>query len=179
MRFEVRRLHDEYRYTTVYVTHDQSEAMTTADLIAVMNAGRIEQAGTPEEIYNRPRSEFVARFIGSSNVVKGKALDASHIEVAGASLRCAGDPMSAGAPSAISIRQHEVRLSLDEPAAAARNTIPATVIRHVFLGNSRDYMVELADGTQLRVVTSADQSVPQGEKVWLELPPQRCRVLVG
>ena len=53
------------------------------------------------------------------------------------------------------------------------------MIRHVFLGNSRDYMVELADGTQLRVVTSADQSVPQGEKVWLELPPQRCRVLVG
>src|SRR5216683_2937361 len=75
MRFEVRRLHDEYRYTTVYVTHDQSEAMTTADLIAVMNAGKIEQAGTPEEIYNRPRSEFVARFIGSSNILKGKALD--------------------------------------------------------------------------------------------------------
>ena len=91
MRFEVRRLHDEYRYTTVYVTHDQSEAMTTADLIAVMNAGRIEQAGTPEEIYNRPRSEFVARFIGSSNVVKGRARDAAHIEVAGATIRCTGD----------------------------------------------------------------------------------------
>ena len=73
MRFEVRRLHDEYRYTTVYVTHDQSEAMTTADVIAVMNAGKIEQAGTPEEIYDRPRSEFVARFIGASNVIKGKA----------------------------------------------------------------------------------------------------------
>ena len=69
MRFEVRRLHDAYRYTTVYVTHDQSEAMTTADLIAVMNLGRIEQLGTPEDIYERPRSEFVARFIGSSNVV--------------------------------------------------------------------------------------------------------------
>ena len=77
MRFEVRRLHDTYRYTTVYVTHDQSEAMTTADLIAVMNAGKIEQAGSPEEIYDRPRSEFVARFIGSSNVIKGKGLDAS------------------------------------------------------------------------------------------------------
>ena len=73
MRFEVRRLHDEYRYTTVYVTHDQSEAMTTADLIAVMNAGKIEQAGSPEDIYDRPQSEFVARFIGSSNVIKGTA----------------------------------------------------------------------------------------------------------
>ena len=83
MRFEVRRLHDEYRYTTVYVTHDQSEAMTTADLIAVMNHGRIEQLGTPEDIYERPRSEFVARFIGSSNVVKGKVLDDSRISLAG------------------------------------------------------------------------------------------------
>ena len=79
MRFEVRRLHDAYRYTTVYVTHDQSEAMTTADLIAVMNGGRIEQLGPPEDIYERPRSEFVARFIGGSNVLKGKALDAGHV----------------------------------------------------------------------------------------------------
>jgi iron(III) transport system ATP-binding protein len=177
MRFEVRRLHDEYRYTTVYVTHDQSEAMTTADLIAVMNLGKIEQAGTPEEIYNRPRSEFVARFIGSSNVVKGTARDATHLEVAGQALRCIGEPMVADQPAAISIRQHEIRLSLEQGAAA--NAVPATVIRHVFLGNSRDYMVELADGTQLRVVASPEQNIPQGEKVWLELPPQRCRVLIG
>ena len=79
MRFEIRRLHDEYRYTTVYVTHDQSEAMTTADVIAVMNHGRIEQLGSPEEIYERPRSEFVARFIGSSNVLKGKVVDGRRI----------------------------------------------------------------------------------------------------
>jgi len=178
MRFEVRRLHDEYRYTTVYVTHDQSEAMTTADLIAVMNAGKIEQAGTPEEIYNRPRSEFVARFIGSSNIVKGTAQDAVHLGVAGATLRCTGDAMVAGKAAAISIRQHELRM-LGAAPAAAQNVLPATVIRHVFLGNSRDYMVELADGTQLRVVATPDQSIPQGEKVWLELPPQKCRVLVG
>jgi iron(III) transport system ATP-binding protein len=179
MRFEVRRLHDEYRYTTVYVTHDQSEAMTTADLIAVMNAGKIEQAGSPEEIYDRPRSEFVARFIGSSNIVKGKALDADHIDVAGTPVRCTGDPLKAGSATKISVRQHEITLASAAPAAAAQNVVPATVVRHVFLGNSRDYMVELADGAQLRVVTSAEQSVPQGEKVWLHLPPQRCRVLVG
>src|SRR3569833_4795967 len=65
MRFEIRRLHDQYRYTTVYVTHDQSEAMTTADLIAVMNGGRIDQFGSPEDIFARPQSVFVARFIGS------------------------------------------------------------------------------------------------------------------
>jgi iron(III) transport system ATP-binding protein len=68
---------------------------------------------------------------------------------------------------------------LADAPAQPQNILPATVIRHVFLGNSRDYMVELADGTQLRVVASPDQNVPQGEKVWLELPPQRCRVLIG
>src|SRR3546814_817752 len=72
MRFEVRRLHDEYRYTTVYVTHDQAEAMTTADMIVVMNQGVIEQAGTPEDIYQRPQSEFVAKFIGGTNILTGK-----------------------------------------------------------------------------------------------------------
>ncbi|MEN3376803.1 MAG: iron(III) transport system ATP-binding protein [Hyphomicrobiales bacterium] len=176
MRFEIRRLHDEYRYTTVYVTHDQSEAMTTSDLIAVMNLGKIEQLGSPEEIYDRPRSEFVARFIGSSNILKGKALDGDHIEVAGVPLAVTGDPLEAGATTAISVRQHEITMSAAQGAA---NAVQATVIRHVFLGNSRDYMVELADGAQLRVVASAEQSLPQGGKVWLHLPPQRCRVLIG
>jgi iron(III) transport system ATP-binding protein len=176
MRFEVRRLHDEYRYTTVYVTHDQSEAMTTADLIAVMNGGRIEQAGSPEDIYDRPRSEFVARFIGSSNVVKGRALDKDRVEVAGVALACTGEPLKAGQPASISVRQHEIAIS-DAPSAT--NALPATVARHVFLGNSRDYVVELADGALLRVVTSPEQNIPQGGKVWLHLPPQRCRVLVG
>src|SRR6202043_429622 len=110
MRFEVRRLHDAYRYTTIYVTHDQSEAMTTADVIAVMNAGKIEQAGSPQEIYERPRSEFVARFIGSSNVIKGHALDESHLSCAGGKLRCTGGKLAPGAEGAIAIRQHVVRL---------------------------------------------------------------------
>ena len=180
MRFEVRRLHDEYRYTTVYVTHDQSEAMTTADLIAVMNAGKIEQAGSPEEIYDRPRSEFVARFIGSSNIVKGKAL------------RCRSH-RGRGRGAALHRRSDDGRQpdrDLDPPARdrACRptqprrraNAVPATVIRHVFLGNSRDYMVELADGTPVaRGDVRRSRASPQGDKVWLHLPPQRCRVLVG
>ena len=178
MRFEVRRLHDEYRYTTVYVTHDQSEAMTTADLIAVMNAGRIEQAGSPEDIYYRPRSEFVARFIGSSNVMRGKGLDANRIEIAGVPLRCTGAPLTPGQETPVSVRQHDIRLMTARPESP-ENVMPATVIRQVFLGGSRDYMVELKGGTQLRVVTQAEQSVPPGSEVWLHLPPDRCRALVG
>ncbi len=178
MRFEVRRLHDEYRYTTIYVTHDQSEAMTTADIIAVMNAGKIEQAGTPEEIYDRPRSEFVARFIGSSNVIKGTALDANHISFAGTPIGCNGAKLAPNAGAAIAIRQHHIRLWASRPEGAV-NVVPATVVRQVFLGASRDYMVEAADGTQLRVVTSPAENVPQGASVWLQLPPERCRVLTG
>jgi iron(III) transport system ATP-binding protein len=178
MRFEVRRLHDEYRYTTVYVTHDQSEAMTTADVIAVMNAGKIEQAGSPEDIYERPRSEFVARFIGSSNVIKGRALDDTHLACAGTTLRCSGGKFAAGAEGAIAIRQHAIGMSAGKPDGM-ENVVAATVARQVFLGASRDYLVEAADGTQLRVVASAAENIPRGASVWLYLPPERCRVLSG
>ena len=68
MRFEIRRLHDEFRITTVYVTHDQAEAMATSDRIAVMNAGRIEQVDAPHMLYTRPRTRFVAGFIGRTNL---------------------------------------------------------------------------------------------------------------
>ncbi len=178
MRFEVRRLHDEYRYTTVYVTHDQVEAMTTADVICVMNAGKIEQSGSPQEIYDRPRSEFVARFIGMSNVFKGKAVDGGRVAFAGVPLRVTGEPAKAGAETAVSIRQHQIELMAREPAAKD-NVVPAKVVRQVFLGSSRDYMVEAADGTQLRIVTSAGDSIAPGASVWLHLPPERCRALAG
>jgi iron(III) transport system ATP-binding protein len=176
MRFEIRRLHDEYRYTTVYVTHDQSEAMTTADLIAVMNAGKIDQLGSPEDIYDRPQSEFVARFIGASNVIKGSARDANHVSFAGTALQVAGAKLKAGDPAAVAIRQHDIQLSRQAPANA-QNVIKARVARQVFLGASRDYLVEAADGTALRVVTPPANIVPEGSEVYLTLPPERCRAL--
>ena len=155
MRFEVRRLHDAYRYTTIYVTHDQSEAMTTADLIAVMNAGRIEQLGTPQEVYEQPRSEFTASFLGGSNIIRGKALDATHIAFAGTTIECCGAPMVPGADAAVSVRQHEVQLSADGAVRVAGNAVQGTVVRNVFLGSARDYIVEAPDGTQLRITAAA------------------------
>src|ERR1700686_1219919 len=115
MRFEVRRLHDEYRYTTVYVTHDQSEAMTTADVIAVMNAGKSEAGYVPEKIYRPPRSEFVARFIRSNNIIKGKALDESHPSCAGGKLRGTGGKLVPGNEGAIAVRQHVAGLRESKP----------------------------------------------------------------
>ncbi|MFO1110604.1 MAG: ABC transporter ATP-binding protein [Bradyrhizobium sp.] len=176
MRFEIRRLHDEYRYTTVYVTHDQSEAMTTADLIAVMNGGKIDQLGTPEDIYARPQSEFVARFIGASNVLKTVARDESHVTFAGATLRVTGAKLAAGQNAAVAIRQHDIQLATQAPASN-ENAIKATVARQVYLGASRDYVVETADGSALRVVTPTDIAVDKGCEVWITLPPDRCRAL--
>src|SRR5437870_1368591 len=155
MRFAIRRLHDEYRYTTVYVTHDQSEAMTTADLIAVMNGGRIDPLGTPEDIYARPESEFVARFIGASNVIKGTARDANHVAFAGATLQVVGAPLAAGQDAVVAIRQHDIALSTQAPASP-ENAIKAVVTRQVYLGAARDYMVEVADGTSLRATTTTE-----------------------
>src|SRR3979490_365626 len=176
MRFEIRRLHDEYRYTTVYVTHDQSEARTTADLIAVMNSGKVDQLGTPEDIYDRPQSEFVARFIGASNVIKGSAAGGNQVEFAGATLQWVGEKLNTGQRAAVAIRQHDVQLSTQPPQAPG-NTVKAIVTRQVFLGASRDYMVETADGPTLRVVTPTENAVPAGTEVWLTLPPERCRAL--
>ena len=176
MRFEIRRLHDEYRYTTVYVTHDQSEAMTTADLIAVMNGGRIDQLGTPEDIYARPDSEFVARFIGASNVIKGSALDGNHVSFAGATLTVVGAPLTAGASAPVAIRQHDIGLST-KPPASPENAVKGVVTRQVYLGAARDYMVEVADGSRLRATTPTGTNVQKGSEVWLTLPPERCRAL--
>ena len=164
MRFEIRRLHDQYRYTTVYVTHDQSEAMTTADLIAVMNGGKIDQLGTPEEIYDRPQSEFVARFIGSSNVIRGVARDENHISFSGVSLRVVGAKLTANQGAAVAIRQHDIQLSTKAPQESD-NSVKATVTRQVFLGANRDYMVETSDSTVLRELTSTTTAVAPATEI--------------
>jgi iron(III) transport system ATP-binding protein len=143
-----------------------------------MDAGRIEQLGTPEEIYEKPRSEFVARFIGASNVLAGKVLDAGHVSVAGTALACAGAPLVPGTEAAISIRQHEIRFVRSAAAApVGHNVLPATITRNVFLGSGRDYMVELADGSPVRIVTAPHENFSPGSQAWLSLPTERCRVL--
>jgi iron(III) transport system ATP-binding protein len=178
MRFEVRRLHDAYRYTTIYVTHDQSEAMTTADKIAVMNGGRVEQLGSPQEVYDAPRSEFVARFLGGSNILRGKVLDAGTVSFAGVPIACTGAALAAGADAAVSIRQHEIGIT-NGAGDHGSNAVPGTVMRNVFLGNARDYVVETKDGSQLRITAQPASDFASGTPVWLELPPQRCRALLS
>jgi iron(III) transport system ATP-binding protein len=177
MRFEIRRLHDKYRYTTVYVTHDQAEAMTAADLIVVMNQGTIEQAGSPEDIYQRPRTEFVARFIGGTNILRGRWDGADGVAAGnGLFLRCGSGEFARAGETAVSVRHHDVRLGRERPEGET-NAVEGTVARQIYLGSHRDYLVNLPDGETVRALAPSHLSIAPGEHVWLHLPPEHCRAL--
>ena len=176
MRFEIRRLHDEFRYTTVYVTHDQAEAMTTADVIVVMNDGRIEQAGSPEDIYQRPETEFVARFIGGTNIFKGRRAGADAVACGDVVLRCASGAFAADGETAVSVRHHDIVLCERKPASET-NAARGTVARQIYLGSHRDYLVSLAGGEMVRTIAPVDVAIPAGREVWLQFPPEHCRAL--
>ncbi len=158
MAGEIRRLHDEFRFTTVYVTHDQSEAMTISDRIAVLNHGRLEQIDTPWNLYNRPRTPFVAGFIGQTNLVSGEVRD-GQITLPG--LRGAVPVAVAAATGArraqVSIRPQS--LYLGETANGALPMGPVSVIARTYLGEYWDYLVRPVDGGDALKVHAPPSSV--------------------
>ncbi|MGB3644253.1 MAG: ABC transporter ATP-binding protein [Mesorhizobium sp.] len=178
MRFEIRRLHDEFRYTTVYVTHDQTEAMTAADTIVVMNQGNVEQAGSPEDIYERPRSEFVAQFIGGTNIFKGKRVGADAVDCGnGLVLRCGSGDFAASGETAVSVRHHDLHLVNKKPEGDLTNWATGKVVRQVYLGSHRDYLISLSGGETVRAIAPVGLAIPENQQVWLHCPPDRCRAL--
>ena len=175
MRFEIRRLHDEFHYTSIYVTHDQSEAMTMADRIVIMNAGRIEQIGTPQEVYDRPNSKFVARFIGGSNVLDAKHIAGNRVEFAGHTLDIGqGEFPGPQQPMSFCVKTNDVQL-LPDQSTAANNTLPGVVRSQAYLGSHRDYIVDV--GQELLVTAPAALDVPSGSKVRVRFSAERCRGL--
>jgi iron(III) transport system ATP-binding protein len=177
MRFEIRSLHDQYRYTTVYVTHDQTEAMTTADRVVIMNKGKIEQQGTPEEIYREPQSEFVARFIGGTNILKGTHEGGNAVRTnGGLLLHCGSGSFNASGTTAVSIRHHDVVLAQTAPMDGG-NTAAGTVLRQIYLGSHRDYLVRLAGGETVRAVAPVDVAIAAGHEIFVHFPPRHCRAL--
>jgi iron(III) transport system ATP-binding protein len=94
-------------------------------------------------------------------------------------IECRGGPLASGAPAAIAIRQHHVGISNGTAAPAGCNAVRGTVVRNVFLGSTRDYVVEAADGTQLRVAAAPEESFAPGTPVWLTFPTRWCRALVS
>lgn len=182
MRLEIRRLHNEFGITTIYVTHDLTEAMVVSDRIVVMNAGKIDQIGSAEEIYERPRTRFVAGFIGQVNLLSGTAMDSGSVAV--------GEPptlfrteclqsLTKGQDVTIAVRPHDFAIHREAPAADnGTNSLPGRIVEHVYLGESRSYVVALGnEKTQVRVAGLPGEHFLPGERVFLRLPAEKCRIL--
>ena len=181
MRFEIRRLHEEFRITTVYVTHDQAEAMVTSDRIAVMNQGRIEQVDDPHTLYTKPRTRFVAGFIGRTNFIEGAANGA---EIVFDGFRMPKSALDDGASLTgkvtFSVRPQSMRLSR-APAGHVGSgpQIAVRVIERAYLGEYWDYVVTPAEGaTRLRVTTPPLEVYGVGESAWLEFDPGQMAPIV-
>jgi ABC-type Fe3+/spermidine/putrescine transport system ATPase subunit len=178
MRFEIRRLHDEFRITTVYVTHDQSEAMATSDRIAVMNAGRIEQVAPPHLLYTRPRTRFVAGFIGRTNLLEAH-FENGEVGFGGFVMKTAliGLPLVVGRQRGLfSIRPQGIALH-DRPASTA-GMLQGTITGRTYLGDSWDYSVAGCDsGLVLRVAAPPLQVLEVGGLVWLEFDPRQMALV--
>jgi ABC-type Fe3+/spermidine/putrescine transport system ATPase subunit len=185
MRSELKRLQSKIGITTVYVTHDQSEALALSDRIAVIDRGTITQIGSPQDIYFRPANPFVARFVGATNLLTGRLLGSANgkasVEVlSGRQIQCVvpqgiGDPASV----AISIRPESIRLLARGGAAAAgENCLSGRVSGVTFLGASRRVDV-VSDGVNLQVTTPADMALPADGEVLLVFAPERTVALPG
>jgi iron(III) transport system ATP-binding protein len=182
MRFELKRLQRDLGITTVYVTHDQSEALALSHSIAVMNGGRIQQTGAPREIYERPANQFVADFIGTTNflraTVQGRDSAAGFYRVAseigGLKVR-AVEALETGMAVVVSVRPEDIQLSETRPDAGA-NVLEGTVDTKVFLGESVDFQVKVRERTILsRAHPSLGTKV--GQPIHMSLDPEKCVAL--
>lgn len=179
MRVELRELQQAINVTSIYVTHDQEEALAISDRIIVMNGGTIEQEGSPGDIYDRPRTRFVADFIGASNIVLGQ-VDAvrsnGHValrtEPGGMLLRCQPPAASQTGAAAVSIRTVYPEI-LRRPPADDLNVWPGRVERRVFLGDAVQYFVSWPAGT-LSVRKLPLDLFDEGDDVFIHVDPQFC-----
>jgi iron(III) transport system ATP-binding protein len=184
MRFELKRLQRDLGVTAVYVTHDQVEALAMSDLVAVMNEGAILQIGDPREVYERPRSRFVAHFIGTSNLlegtVEGRAPDGVYdVRTAAGMLRATSDAdLAPGAAAIVSIRPEQVGLQAGPPAPPGAGRWAGTVVTRAFLGESVDHLVT-AGGMEIRARSYPQASVTPGTEVMVTLPEEACLLIPG
>jgi spermidine/putrescine ABC transporter ATP-binding subunit len=183
MQFELRRIQQALRITTVYVTHDQGEAMTLSDRIAVMNGGQLVQLGTAADVYGRPRTRFVADFVGKINLLDGRLVGDREgfwvVEVARARLEA---PRNGSPPrgSAITVGVRPERLSLLGPEAHAggRNTLKGTVVRTSFTGNLLHVAVDVGEGLVVVVeLRAGERSYPVGAEVQVAWDREQALVL--
>jgi spermidine/putrescine transport system ATP-binding protein len=195
MQSELKRIQEGVGITFIYVTHDQDEAMTMSDRIAVLRAGRIEQLGDPSDLYERPRTEFVAGFLGVSNLLSGRVIE-RHAGVARVQLEDAttvsvpSDEVTAGVSVRLGVRPEKLKLSLGHGDAGdplpdpGLNHLRGTIRDASYVGVSTEYIVRTGDGHDLVVyaqnieTSGAAQTLTQGQLVSLSWRPQHTFVIV-
>ena len=182
MRFELRRLQQELGVTTVYVTHDQTEALAMSSRIAVMRDGRLEQIGTPREIYQQPSSGFVADFIGAANLIHGeiagRAPDGAYLVATGGGTLTAPCPeeLAGGTSVTVIVRPEHVTLAAAGPGAGFSNGWQGVVEAHAFLGDSVDHVVRVG-AIRVRVRGGPSAILAPGSPVSVHVHPSSCTLV--
>jgi len=180
MRVELKELTQRLRITTVFVTHDQLEALTLSDQIAVMRDGVIRQLGSSEEIYATPNSRFTAEFIGTTNLVEGEVTETSgnsmKVAAMNGELVCdAVDGFESGGKVIVAIRPEGLKVSLTEPAEA-ENTFSGTVEAVIYLGDSLDCRIRVGEDL-LRAFVAPRPRIAPGDSVFISAAAADCRPL--
>jgi iron(III) transport system ATP-binding protein len=186
MRTELKRLQREFSLTTVYVTHDQSEALALSHEIAVMNEGHVVQIGTPRQIYEQPANQFVADFVGTTNFIGGivTALDDGHgrciVSSAIGELKAhAGEGVAKNGAVTVSVRPEDIELSEAPPASAEGDNISwGTVVAKDFLGNYLDFSVKVGD-VVLLAKAHPSLRTPTGDSIYLRMKADKCVAIPG
>jgi iron(III) transport system ATP-binding protein len=184
MRVELRALQRRLGVTSLYVTHDQEEALAISDRVIVMNVGGIEQLGTPEDIYNRPKTRFVADFVGSANLIAGKVEDSparpgpvAFNAEGGLRLRAWATHAPHGGETNVAIRTAYIEMAAGAPNGSA-NTAPGTIRQRLFHGDFIQYIVDWPAG-QLTVRRPPTEFFDEGAAVMLSFAPEHCVLLEG
>lgn len=181
MRVELRELQRKLRLTTVYVTHDQLEALSMSNVIAVMSAGRIVQEGSPREIYMHPKTQFVAQFIGSANQIMGEIRGVQGdgyalVETSVGPLSCAvANEMAPGSKVVVVARPENVLVHTRRPGQT-QNVAEGKVATVMFLGEYLDCAIDLGS-VILQTHQSHSLQLRRGDAVWVEIPPGECMAL--
>jgi len=172
LQLEIKQLHDQLGVTIVYVTHDQQEALVMSDRIAVMNEGRIEQIGSPIELYDQPQSRFVASFIGESNFLSGRVVSCEGgrclVEIGGVGTLSVPEMEGAGGGSDVTVTVRPEKLVFKNGADGRANVLPGRIDNVIFVGEMRRYEVALPNDERLvvkRQNRAGEQQFERGEEV--------------
>jgi iron(III) transport system ATP-binding protein len=184
-RVELRELVKRLGITTVYVTHDQLEALTMSDVVAVMNQGRIVQEASPRDIYRAPTERFVANFIGQANFLEGRitglpqgSTKLGKVETPSGTLDClipydarVGDTVTAV------VRPEDITI-FDSNKHSVQNRLTGKIANVLFIGDAMEYQLELAGSQRMRIRLHPSVSVGEGDTVSVHIPSEQCRALV-